>query len=66
MFGNSPKYFYRIKNTPEKELDSLIDTLQEEIYNDIRESIKNLNIDNQIIYGLLMVIYNINHLKITF
>ena len=60
IFGNLPKYFYRIKNTPEKVLDSFIDTLQEEIYNNIRESIKNLNIDNQIIYGLLMVIYNIN------
>ena len=60
MFGNSPKYFYRIKNTSDKDLESLIETLKEEIYNDIRKSIKKLNIENQVIYGLLMVMYNIN------
>ena len=60
MFGNSPKYFYRIKNTPDKELDSLIETLKKEIYDVIRKSIKKMNIENEVIYGLLMVMYNIN------
>ena len=60
MFGNSLKFFYRIKNTPDKELDSLIETLKREIYDDIRKSIKKLNIENEVIYGLLVVMYNIN------
>ena len=59
MFGNSPKYFYRIKNTKDKELDSLKETLKEEIYNDVRKSIKKMNIENEVIYGLLIVMYNI-------
>ena len=60
MLGNSPKFFYRIKNATDKELDSLIETLKKEIYNDIRKSITKLNIENQVIYGLLKVMYNIN------
>ena len=60
MFGNSPKYFYRIKNTKDEELNSLIETLKEEIYKKIKNSIKKLNIENEVIYGLLIVMYNIN------
>ena len=59
MFGNLPKYLYRIKNTEDKELDSLKETLKEEIYNDVRKSIKKMNIENEVIYGLLIVMYNI-------
>ena len=60
MFGNSPKYFDKIKKTEDKDLDSLIGILKEEIYNDIGKSIKKLNIENRVIYGLLKVMYNIN------
>ena len=60
MFGNSPKYFYKIKRTAHEDLESLIESLKEEIFNDIRKSIKKLNIENRVIYGLLIVMYNIN------
>ena len=60
MFGNSPKYFYKIKETKDENLDSLIRISKEEIYDDIRKSIKKLNIENRVIYGLLKVMYNIN------
>ena len=60
MFGNSPKYFYKIKITKDEDLDSLIGILKEEIYNDIKKTIKKLNIENRVIYGLLKVMYNIN------
>ena len=59
MFGNSPKYFYGIKITKDEELNSLIETLKEEIYKKIKNSIKKLNIENEVIYGLLIVMYNI-------
>ena len=60
MFGNSPKYYYKIKNSEDKDLESLIKNLKKEIYDDIRKSIKKLNIENRVIYGLLKVMYNIN------
>ena len=59
MFNHLPKYFYRIKNTIDEELDSLIETLKKEIYDDIRKSIKKMNIENEVIFGLLKVMYNI-------
>ena len=60
MFGNSPKYYYKIKNSEDKDLESLIKNLKKEIYDDIRKSIKKLNIENRVICGLLKVMYNIN------
>jgi hypothetical protein len=54
-----PKYFYRIKNTIDEELDSLIETLKKEINDDKRKSIKKMNIENEVIFGLLKVMYNI-------
>ena len=60
MFGNSPKYFYRIKNTADEELDSLVELLKKEINEDIRKSIKKMGIQNEVIYGLLTVMFNIN------
>ena len=59
LFGNSLKYFNKIKNCPINELDSLIEKLKKEIYDEIRNSIKKLNIENEVIYGLLMIMYNI-------
>ena len=59
MFNHLPKYFYRIKNTIDEELDLLIETLKKEIYDDIRKSIKKMNIENEVIFGLLKVMYNI-------
>ena len=60
MFGNLPKYFYRIKNTKDEELDSFVELLKKEIDEDLRKSIKKMNIENEVVYGLLMVMYNIN------
>ena len=60
MFGNLPKYFNNIKNTPDEKLDALLEKLKNEIYNDIKISIKKLNIESEVVYGLLLVMYNIN------
>ena len=58
-FGFSPKYYYRIKTTQDDQLNSLIDALKKEIYEEIKISIKKLKIENQISYGLLQIMYNI-------
>ena len=49
LFGNSPKYFYKIKNCPSNELDTLIEKLKKEMYDEIKKSIKKLNIESEVI-----------------
>ena len=59
IFGNTPKYFSRIKRCKDEDLEKLEEIIKIEICDEINKSIKKLEIENYVVYGLLLVIKNI-------
>ena len=58
LFGKFPRFYSKIKNYKEKDTKQLIEYLKKEIFDEMKHSLKKINLGNNILYGLLIIMKN--------
>jgi len=58
LFGKLPRFYSKIKNYKEKDTKKLIEYLKKEIFDEMKHSLKKINLGNNILYGLLIIMKN--------
>ena len=58
LFGKLPRFYSKIKNYKEKDTKQLIEYLKKEIFDEMKHSLKKINLGNNTLYGLLIIMKN--------